>query len=145
MSDWAELASTSGLTGALVLLIQAGAKWLRVRSLAARVRREATEPGGPEFGTIGWVWKELGVKIGEVRSKGHSNEAWLAQQAERIAAIEQELFGAARMTTGEQERIDVAKERRALEAPRRPAENDTDPVPAPPFRQTSDVRRRSRP
>lgn len=135
MSQALEYVASSGIGGAVVAVLHALAKRLRARSIAARVRREAQEPGGPEYGTPGWIWKELGIRIGEVRSKGHANEAWCAQLAQRVAALETAQFGNARLASGEQERLDYQREREGT--------NDTEPEPLPAF--TDRRSRRSRP
>jgi len=134
---WTEYLASSGIGGAVVLLVRAAAKWLRVRAIARRVREEAAEPGGPEYGTIGWVWRELGIRIGEVRSKGHVVERIVNVHAERLAALETAVFGANRMQSGEQERIDFTRE---------PKESTTEPDPLPAFEvPVSRTARRSRP
>lgn len=88
------------------------------------------------------------VELGKARSKGHSNETWCSQNAQRLAAVEETLYGSNRMVTGEQERIDWVNERRSVPqlspAPPLPAAvNDTEPDPMPAFGPPS--RRRSRP
>lgn len=140
MSTVVELFGASGLGGAVVMLVRAAARWLRVRAIARRVREEASEPGGPEWGTIGWVWRELGQRIADVRSKGHAVERTQNVHAERLASLETAVFGSNRMQSGEQERIDYSRERMPSSGPRTDA--DTEPEPLPPMRATG---RRSRP
>lgn len=109
------------LGGAASIFILRGARWAAAKFFRARVQRETTVPDGPRWGTIGWVWQELGIRISEVRSKGHANEAYVVALAQRMAAVEQEVFGAARLASGEQERIDYQRERSV---------NDTEPAPS---------------
>ncbi len=135
MSVWSDLggALPAGLGAAVVMLVQQAAKWLRVQSIAAKVRREARAEGieGPAFGSSGWLWEQ----IQRERSQRHAYQRIVNNLAERIAKLE------GRHESGEQERI--------------AADHDTDPVPAPPMvdeirpraASRSDIRtgRRSRP
>lgn len=116
----------AGLGGAVVLLIQAGAKYLRARSIAARVRKEADDT--PVYGTAGWVWKEVIRERGARHALRDRLDAEIVRIRERIAHLE------GRNVSGEQERVVFE-------------ENDTDPVPAPPMRDEAPRRtmRRSRP
>lgn len=153
MNLWTEVLPTGSIGGAVVALIMAGASWLRRKRFAKRVARELAKPGGPEFGSLGWMWQELSARadasnalmreeLGKVRSKGHATEAWCAQNAERLASVETAVFGANRMQSGEQERIDFARERRSI--PMLPPATDeatTEPDPLPPFRDDPQPRR----
>jgi len=108
----------AGLGGAFVLLIQAGAKYLRARSIAARVRKEADDT--PVYGTAGWVWKELLRERGARHAMRDRLDGEIVRLRERLAHIE------GRTASGEQERVTF--------------ENDTDPVPAPPMRDDEPAR-----
>lgn len=139
MNLWTEVLPTGSLGGAIVGLLMAGERWLRRKRFARRVVRDLATPGGPEYGSLGWMWNELTRIAGETsevqrreiekaRSKAHSAEAWCAQLAERCASLETAVFGQSRLQSGEQERIDVARERRA------PADDaTTEPDPLPPM------------
>jgi len=157
---WVEYLTSSGIGGAVVAVLHAVARRLNRARMAARVRRAAHAEGGPEYGTIGWVWKTLDARIeaskaetkdaldiiredlGKARSKGHANEAWCSDNAQRLAACETAIFGAARLQSGEQERIDFQRDRPERRSfPVLPAAiNDTEPDPMPAM-----GRRRSRP
>jgi hypothetical protein len=133
VSVWSELLPAGSLGGAAILLVQAGTKWLRARSLAARVRKEASDQ--PVYGTAGWVWKELLRERGARHALRDRLDSEVVRLRERVSHLE------GRTASGEQERIDFDR-----------TENDTDPVPAPPMRDSPSVRtdtarraRRSRP
>lgn len=138
MNLWTEVLPTGSLGGAIVGLLMAGERWLRRKRFARRVVRDLETPGGPEYGSLGWMWRELTriageanavqrEELGKVRSKGHATEAWCAQNAERLASLETAVFGASRMQSGEQERIDFAREQRR--APADDATTEPDPLP----------------
>jgi len=73
-----EFASGLGL-GALV---REGVRWLHQRRIARRVREESAE--GPEFGTPGWLWREI------VRERGarHALARDVADLRDRLARLE---------------------------------------------------------
>lgn len=77
--------------GALVVLVRLGARWLRYRQLRARVEREASAPGGPEFGTLGWVYRELRGEILRERGARHALERELRLALQRVASAESAL------------------------------------------------------
>jgi len=60
---WVEYLTSSGIGGAVVAVLHAVARRLNRARMAARVRRAAHAEGGPEYGTIGWVWKTLDARI----------------------------------------------------------------------------------
>lgn len=124
MSLWTDLGAAlpAGMGAAMFALVQQSVKFLRSRTIAARVRKEAAESGGPEFGTIGWVWKEVVRERGARHALRDRHDAEIADLRERLAHLE------GRNASGEQERV--------------VAENDTDPAPPPDIRR---VARRSRP
>jgi hypothetical protein len=151
MNLWTEVLPTGSIGGAVVGLLMAGERWLRRKRFARRVVRDLEQPGGPEYGSLGWMWNELTraashaqalqrEEIAKVRSKGHATEAWCAQNAERLASLETAVFGANRMASGEQERIDFQRERLPSVVV---DEATTEPDPLPPMRLGGG--RRSRP
>lgn len=77
--------------GAAVVAIRQIARYLRYRQLRAKVEREANEPGGPEFGTLGWVYRELRGEVLRERGARHALERELRQALQRLAAAESAL------------------------------------------------------
>lgn len=131
-----EIASILGALGtAAVLLIRTGARWLRYRMLREKVRREAKTPGGPEFGTAGFVWGEI------VRERGarHVLARDLWALAQRVARLE------GRTESGEQMRVSFTDEndtdRDSVQMPER-EEDPRTPADSPAARRAA---RRSRP
>jgi hypothetical protein len=124
MTSWSDIGAAlpAGLGAAVVMLVQQAAKFLRVRSIASRVRKEAAESGGPEFGTIGWVWKEVVRERGARHALRDRHDQEIADLRERLAQLE------GRTASGEQDRVAF--------------DNDTDPAPPLEVRRAS---RRSRP
>lgn len=111
-----ELASVLGALGtAAVFLIRRGARWVGYRYLRSRVQKAAREPGGPEFGTPGWLYGEI------LRERGarHALQREVSANAQRLARLE------GRSDSGEQQRVSFAPIGGGQ------GENDTDQDPSP--------------
>lgn len=84
--DAAGQAAIAGLGGAAALLLRTLARYVRQRMLARRVRDEAAD--GPEFGTVGWIWRELVRERGARHALRDRLDAEIADLRERLARIE---------------------------------------------------------
>jgi hypothetical protein len=152
---WTEVLPTGSIGGAAVAILMAVERWIRRKRFRARVVRGLEKPDASAldaFGSMGWLYSEmksanekttaalreeiavLRDELSKARSKGHSNERWCADNAQRLASCETELFGASRMQSGEQERIDWARERRSFPLLAPADDSTTEPDPLPPMR-----------
>jgi hypothetical protein len=92
-----ELATTGGLGAVLGEALRALTKYLRYRTLRARVRTEADDE--PAYGSVGWVWKELRRARGSWHAIRDRYEREVPALRERIAHLE------GRHISGEQEAV----------------------------------------
>ena len=116
-----------------MMLVRAGAKYLRFLMLRRQMQREEKSIRGPLYGSAAWVHKVLDAEQVRERGARHALERFVMGLAQRVSRLE------GRSDSGEQRRVSFEADTEQDPLPPWPDEEPRTPA------ETPRARRRSRP